>query len=124
MNFYSRKETCSQCDPPYGKILKTSTSLNPFPEIIIFLYGKEYSIQQVSGFLRVLWFPPPITLTAARHLQNTPIDKSKLEKEDVSWFDKDIDDLEIFKSESEDTTENINQNKGTVPVYNISIHQY
>jgi hypothetical protein len=40
-----------------------------------------------------------------------------LEKEDVSWFDKDIDDLEIFKSESEDTTENINQNKGTVPVY-------
>jgi hypothetical protein len=52
-----------------------------------------------------------------RHLQNTPIDKSKLEKEDVSWFDKDIDDLEIFEPESEDTTENINQNKGTVPVY-------
>ena len=58
----------------------------------------------------------PISISA-RHLQNTPIDKSKLEKEDVSWFDKDIDDLEIFEPESEDTTENINQNKGTVPVY-------
>lgn len=49
--------------------------------------------------------------TEVRNLQNIPIDKSKLEKEDVSWFDKDIDDLEICEPESEDTTENINQNK-------------
>jgi len=55
-----------------------------------------------------------------RNLQNTPIDKSKLEKEDVSWFDKDIDDFEICEPESEDTTENINQNKGTVPVYTLT----
>lgn len=41
--------------------------------------------------------------TEVRNLQNTTVDKTKLEKEDISWFDKDIEDFEITESESEES---------------------
>lgn len=45
-----------------------------------------------------------------RNMQMTTIDKTRLEKEDVSWFDKDIDDLEIGEPVSEEL-EDIDQNQ-------------
>ena len=41
------------------------------------------------------------------------VDKTKIQTEDLSWFDKDIDDIEIGDIESEEEIEDkINRNQG------------
>ena len=57
-------DLCNQCLPPFLKVVSSNPAHCEVYAIQHYVIKFVSDLLRVSGFLRVLWFPPPIKLTS------------------------------------------------------------